>query len=66
VTSDKEKRERFLKYLDIDVPCPNCGEDLFVNLAALRKSPECRCPACGKVCSIDPDAILDSFRPKTE
>jgi hypothetical protein len=53
---------QLLEDAEIDIPCPHCGEDLFLNVAQLRIDPRCRCSPCGYICLIDPEGLLNVLR----
>ena len=51
-----------LRNAHIQVTCPHCDEDVFVDTARLGRDPVCQCSACRHTFALDPGMLLESFK----
>ena len=51
--------EREEEFLDADIPCPNCGENLATSLDFSEESNVITCPHCGAEVTLDEESMQE-------
>lgn len=46
---------------DLDIPCPNCGNNIQEKLGRLKTDPELTCTACANTFTIDATKFRDGI-----